>query len=65
MYGTEEFLWSGLRGRLERTGRVRPRTGASPAGMRQLERIQRQARPNTAGRALRARVQTVGSAQQH
>jgi hypothetical protein len=26
MHDHEEFLWTGLRGRLERTGKVRPRT---------------------------------------
>ncbi len=26
MHHQEEFLWAGLRGRLERTGKVRPRT---------------------------------------
>lgn len=65
MYGTEEFLWSGLRGRLERTGRVRPTTGLTPAGIRQMERMQQKARPNLRGAALRARVQQpVASAHQ-
>jgi hypothetical protein len=65
MYGTEEFLWGGLRTRLERMGRVRPRTGRSEAGIQRLERMQRQAHPSARGPALRARVHTVGSAQQH
>jgi len=55
MHG-DEFLWGGLRTRLERTGRIRPRTGTTEAIRPRADRVQAEARFHPTQPALRSRV---------
>jgi hypothetical protein len=62
MYGHDEFLWGGLRARMERMGRVRPRT-IQPEGVGQRpERRQAQVSFRPAQQDLRRRVAAMQSA---
>jgi hypothetical protein len=63
MYETEEFLWGGLRNRLERNGRLRPRTVGSEDGVQRPAPVRREARISPVRPAMGTRMQTVGSAQ--
>ena len=63
MYETEEFLWGGLRHRLERIARVRPRTVGSEDGVQRPAPVRPQTRVSPVRPALGTRMQTVGSAQ--
>lgn len=58
MHG-DEFLWEGLRTRLERMGRIRPRTGTTEATRPRADRVQARARFHPAQPALRSRVPTT------
>jgi hypothetical protein len=59
MYEHDEFLWSGLRARLERMGRVRPRTIRLEAVGQLPEHRHPQVRFRPTDPALRPRVQSV------
>lgn len=63
MYETEEFLWGGLRNRLERIGRVRPRTVGLEDGVQRPAPVRPQTRVSPVRPAIGTRMQTVGSAQ--
>ena len=63
MYETEEFLWGGLRNRLERIGRVRPRTVGLEDGVQRQAPVRPQTSVSPVRPATGTRVQTVGSAQ--
>ena len=63
MYETEEFLWGGLRNRLERIGRVRPRTVGSEDGVQRQAPVRPQTRVSPVRPAMGTRMHTVGSAQ--
>ena len=59
MYDHEEFLWTGLRGRLERMGKVRPRT-IRPDAVGQLpERTHPQVFFHAARPALREQIRAA------
>jgi hypothetical protein len=62
MHTTDEFLWGGLRTRLERMGRVRPRTIGLVADGRPPETAYGQMRFRPVEPALRPRVEAVGAA---
>jgi hypothetical protein len=55
----DEFLWSGLRARLERTGRVRPRTIRLEAVGQLPERVHPQVRFRPLQPALRPRASAL------
>lgn len=57
MHG-DEFLWGGLRTRLERTGRLRPRTGTLEATRPRADRVQGRMRIRPAHPAPEPRVLT-------
>lgn len=61
MYGNDEFLWGGLRTRLERMGRVRPRTIRLAAVGQRREVVQRQLRLGHLEPALGARLRGVAA----
>jgi hypothetical protein len=62
MYGHDEFLWGGLRARMERMGRVRPRT-IQPEGVGQRpERRHAQVSFRPAQQDLRRRVASMQTA---
>jgi hypothetical protein len=62
MHSSEEFMWGGLRTRLERTGRVRPRTIRLGAFGQRPELVHAQVRFRPATPALRARFETLQTA---
>jgi hypothetical protein len=64
MHTTDEFLWGGLRTRLERMGRVRPRTIWQAADAQRPETASGQGRFRPLQPALRPRVKTAGVAHQ-
>lgn len=59
MHMSEDFLWGGLRTRLERMGRVRPRTIRLEASGQRPEIVHRQVRFRPATPALRPRFQAL------
>lgn len=61
MHSNEDFIWGGLRTRLERTGRVRPRTIRLEAHGQRPEPLLRQLRFREAGPALRTRLEARAS----
>jgi hypothetical protein len=63
MHG-DEFLWGGLRTRLERMGRVRPRTIRLEAVGQRSERNHSQVRFRPAQPLLRPRVQALQPARE-
>jgi hypothetical protein len=58
----ESFLWGGLRTRLERTGRVRPRTIRQEALGQRPELVHRQVHFRPATPVLRTRFETLQTA---
>jgi hypothetical protein len=62
MHATDEFLWGGLRTRLERMGRVRPRASTERATSQPPEKAHGQMRFRALGPALRPRVAAAGVA---
>lgn len=62
MHSSEEFLWGGLRTRLERTGRVRPRTIRLEAFGQRPEFVHAQVRFRPVAPALRPRFETLQTA---
>ena len=61
MYEHDEFLWGGLRPRLERIGRVRPRTIRQEAVGQRPEWVHAQVRFRPVQPLLRPKMQAVGS----
>jgi hypothetical protein len=55
----DEFLWGGLRTRLERMGRVRPHTITQAAAGQRAERAHEQVRFRPAQPLLRPRVSAI------
>jgi hypothetical protein len=56
MHAYDEFLWGGLRTRLERTGRLRPRTSSTEAVEQRPERRHAQVSFGSSKARLRPRV---------
>jgi hypothetical protein len=61
MYGSDEFLWGGLRTRLERMGRVRPRTIRLAAVGQRPEIVHRQLRLRPVQPALGPRLRGLAA----